>query len=237
MSISVVIIDDEPKAIDLLKNYVDQVDELEIKETFREPYKAFHYLTTNKIDLLFLDINMPQLSGLELFQNLKDKPSVIFTTAHAKYAINGFDLQAIDYLLKPITLPRFLKSIQKYKKVNSSSDLEHYLPQDPVFIKSGSAKYQFFWSDVKFLHKSENYVIYHLMNGQRILSRGTLSDVEKLFPSYIIRVHKSYAVCLYNITMIESTQISINETKIPIGRKYKDAFHARYDEFRKRSIG
>lgn len=229
MSFEVVIIDDEPKAIDLLNHYINQIDILVIKQTFRNPFKAFHYLSTVKVDLVFLDINMPQLSGLDLLNNLKNKPCVIFTTAHAEYAINGFDLDAIDYLLKPISLSRFLKSVQKFRKFKIKLDSIDYLPNDPVYIKSSTSNYKFFWCDIEFLEKSENYVIYHILDGRRLLSRSTLSEVEKLFPSYVIRVHKTYAVCLYNISKIDTNQILIRELKIPIGRKFKDSFHLKYN--------
>lgn len=229
MNFKVVIIDDEPKAIDLIRHYVNQTDALTIAATFRDPFKAFHYLSTSEVDLVFLDINMPQLSGLDLLSNLKNKPNVIFTTAYAEYAINGFDLDAVDYLLKPISFSRFSTAIQKFLKRHNTPTVIDEIPSDPVYIKSGTKNYKFFWRDIILLEKSENYVIYHLMDGQRLLSRTTLGEVEKLFPSYMIRVHKSYAVGLHHIITVEANKIQVPDLEVPIGRKFKEIFHERYD--------
>lgn len=230
MLFEVVIIDDEPKAIELLKYYINQVDTLVIKQTFRNPLKAYHYLSTVIVDIVFLDINMPQLSGLDLLSNLKNKPNVIFTTAHAEYAINGFDLDAIDYLLKPISFKRFLKSVQKFTKSSKGLEKVDSIPKDPLYIKSSTTNYKFYWRDIKYLKKKENYIEYHLLDGRMFLSRGTLSEIENMFPSYVIRVHKSYAICLYNISLIETSRILIETSEIPIGRKYKAFCHLKFSE-------
>jgi len=222
-------VDDEPKAIDLLRRYIDQLDILVLKKTFRNPFKAFHYLSTEDVDLLYLDINMPQLSGLELLNNLSRKPNVIFTTAHAEYAVDAFELDAIDYLLKPITYSRFEKSVHKFLKSDFLLQKTEYLISDPLYVKSGNTVYSLLWTDVKFLQKSENYVTYHLKDGRRILSRATLSEVEELFPSYVIRIHRSFAVCLYNVTVVETNRILFHDLGIPIGRKFKDNFYEKYE--------
>lgn len=232
MSIKVVIIDDEPRAIDLLVHYTSQVDFLELKSTFCNPLKAFQYLSIEEVDLLFLDINMPNLSGLELFKNLKNAPDVIFTTAYPEYAINGFDLDAIDYLLKPITFSRFLKASQKVKKTIIKKEPPKTIPADLIYIKSGSTTHKLFWSDIAFLKKDENYVIYYLMNGQRLLCRQTLSNMEKVFPKYVLRIHKSYAICMYNISTVGSDYIITNHTKIQIGRKYKNSFFQCFEAYK-----
>ena len=232
MSIKVIIIDDEPKAIDLLANYICQVEFLEIENTFRNPLKAFQYLSTHEVDLLFLDINMPKLSGLELFKSLKNAPDVIFTTAHSEFAINGFDLDAIDYLLKPIPFSRFLNAAQKAQKSIINSDLKKAIPADPIYIKSGSILHKLYWTDIAFLKKDENYITYYLMNGKRLLSRQTLSKMEKVFPKYVVRIHKSYAVCMYNVSSVGSDYLMINDTKIQIGRNYKTHFFHSFEEYK-----
>lgn len=232
MSIKVVIIDDEPRAIDLLVHYISQIDFLEIEHTFRSSLKAFQYLTTESVDLLFLDINMPKLSGIELFKNLKNAPDVIFTTAHPEFAINGFDLDAIDYLLKPITFSRFLKASQKAQKTIIKKDVKATIPTDSVYIKSGSISHKLFWSDIAYLKKDENYIIYYLTNGKRLLCRQTLSNMEKVFPKYVVRIHKSYAICMYHITSLGSDYIMVNHIKIQIGRNYKSHFFHCFDEYK-----
>ncbi len=232
MSINVVIIDDEPKAIDLLAYYISQVEFLKVEHTFRNPLKAFQYLTTHEVDLLFLDINMPKLSGIELFKNLKNAPDVIFTTAHPEFAVSGFDLDAIDYLLKPITFPRFLKATQKAQKTIVKKDAKESIPADPIYIKSGSMTHKLLWSDIAFLKKEENYITYYLMNGKRLLCRQTLSSMEKMFPSYVVRIHKSYAICMYNITSVGSDFLMINSTKIQIGRNFKNHFFHSFENYK-----
>ncbi len=232
MSIKVVIIDDEPKAIDLLVYYISQVEFLEVENTFRNPLKAFQFLTTHDVDLLFLDINMPKLSGVELIKNLKNGPDVIFTTAHPEFAVSGFDLDAIDYLLKPITFPRFLKASQKAQKTVLKKDAKELIPADPIYIKSGSITHKLLWRDIAFLKKDENYITYYLTNGKRLLCRQTLSSMEKMFPNYVVRIHKSYAICMYNITSVGNDFLMINTTKIQIGRNFKNNFLHSFEKYK-----
>ena len=228
----VIIVDDEPRAIDLLKNYISKVDELEVNSTFHNPVQAFQYLNKEDVGLLFLDINMPHLSGLELYKNLKHLPKVIFTTAHPEHAIDGFDLNAVDYLLKPISFPRFLRACEKFKLMQSDQKNTHLAPADPIYIKNGNSTDKFYWRDIKYLEKDENYVIFHLQNGKRILSRQTLGNIEKGFPNYVVRIHRSFAVCLYNIKSVRSSVINFDNIELPIGRIYKNLFSQKFQDFK-----
>lgn len=218
------IVEDEIKAIELLETYINKIDFLKIVGSTRNPMKAFSYLQANKIDVLFLDINMPILSGIELFKSISQPPKVIFTTAYPEYAVEGFNLEAVDYLLKPITFPRFLRACErllKQQKLDKTLDVKdsHYLA-DIVYVKSGVVTHKLSWREVLYLEKAENYVIYHTQK-TRILSRQTLSDLEEIFPTYICRIHKSYAVSLIHVQRLEREFLTVNQISLPIGRTYK----------------
>lgn len=218
------ILDDEVQAIALLRKYISQIDFIELVSTSRNSMNAFSYLQSNEIDVLFLDIDMPILSGLELYKTIKKKPKVIFTTAYPEYAVEGFDLDAIDYLVKPITLPRFLKACEKlHRNLSLDERLNDSSPKilsDTVFLKSGSTTHRISWKDVQYLEKDENYVVY-VMKDKRILCRATLTNLENLFPPYIVRIHQSYAVSLLHVSQITRTHLNVLGANLPIGRRYR----------------
>lgn len=228
------IVDDEIKAIELLEMYIERIDFLNLIGTTRNSMKAFSYLQANQVDILFLDINMPILSGIELFKSISQPPKVIFTTAYPEYAVEGFNLEAVDYLLKPISFPRFLKACErllKQQKIDQPLDsTESLYLSDIVYVKSGAITHKLSWKEVLYLEKDENYVIYHTKE-QRILSRQTLSDLEEIFPSYICRIHKTYAVSLLHVHQLERESLSIHQKKLPIGRTYKQRLAARIQMF------
>lgn len=220
------IVDDEVKAIELLRTYIERIDFLQLAGETRDPLKAFSYLQENEVDILFLDVRMPILSGLELYKNISNPPAVIFTTACPQYAVEGFNLEAIDFLLKPISFPRFLKAserlMQRQKMKNNvvSTNLPSF--SDIVYVKSGPITHKLSWKEILYLEKDENYVIYYTKE-KRILSRQTLSDIEDMFPSYICRIHKSYAVSLLHIRQVERELLKIGEKILPIGRTYRSS--------------
>lgn len=228
------IVEDEIKAIELLEMYIQRIDFLKTVGTTRNPMKAFSYLQVNEIDVLFLDINMPILSGIELFKSISRPPNVIFTTAYPEYAVEGFNLEAVDYLLKPISFPRFLKACErllKHQKINKIPDsMESAYLSDIIYVKSGAITHKLSWKEVLYLEKDENYVIYHTKQ-QRILSRQTLSDLEDIFPSYICRIHKTYAVSLLHIQRLERESLNIHQKTLPIGRTYKQRLSERIKMF------
>lgn len=220
------ILEDEIKAINLLQNYIEKIDFIEWFGFARNTKKAFHFLQNNKVDLLFLDINLQDASGIEFYKTLPNPPLVIFTTAYPNFAVQGFDLEAIDYLIKPIIFPRFLRACQRaVKQQQFYQDVEKVASSDGniVYIKSGTLLHKVFWKDILFLEKDENYVIYHTKE-KRILSRQTLNDLEAAFPNYFARVHKSYAVSLLHIEHLSRDNIKIGKYNLPIGRTYKASF-------------
>ncbi len=234
------IIDDEIKAIDLLRKYISQIDFLEYAHSSTNPMNAYNYLQANDVDVIFLDINMPILNGIELYQALVNKPKLILTTADPNYAVQGFELDAIDYLVKPITFTRFLKACEKLhrdKNLREESNLSSQkMISDILYVKSGTSTHKMSWKEILYLMKDENYVIYYTAD-DKVLCRETLSNLERLFPFYFIRVHKSYAVSLLHANRIKSNKILINDKTIPVGRSYQASLNQRIKELSERRVG
>jgi DNA-binding LytR/AlgR family response regulator len=213
-------IDDEPKALEVIERYCQKTGLVSLKATFREPLKAIGFLNREKVDLIFLDINMPDINGMQLLQTLSPRPLIIFTTAYSQYAVESYALNALDYLLKPITFERFLLAINK--AVGSKNEAGA-----TVFIKSGPQTHRVKVSEILYLEKEGNYITVHLKDGN-ILIRENMGDIFDLVPaSEFIRVHKSYVVGIRHITMIEVHQLIVNGEKIPIGSTYREAFRER----------
>jgi DNA-binding LytR/AlgR family response regulator len=226
--ITCIAIDDEPKALEVIERYCRKTNLVNLRATFREPVKAIEFLNCEKIDLIFLDINMPDISGMQLVQTLSPRPMIIFTTAYSHYAVESYDLNALDYLLKPITFERFLAAINK-AAVGTPSLKNGVSNEDEstVFIKSGPQTYQVKVGEILYLEKDGNYITVHLKD-RNILIRENMGDIFDLVPaSDFLRVHKSYVVATKHITMIEIHQLVINGEKIPIGSTYRDALRSR----------
>jgi two-component system LytT family response regulator len=222
-------IDDEPKALEVIERYCQKSDLVDLKATFREPVKAIEFLNREKIDLIFLDINMPDISGMQLLQTLATKPMVIFTTAYSNYAVESYSLNAIDYLLKPITFERFLAAVNKASNQLSLQNKPFAKDDESgsVFIKSGPHTYQVKVGDILYLEKDGNYITVHLKDKQ-ILIRENMGDIFDMVPqSEFVRVHKSFVVAIKHIAMIEVHQLIINGIKIPIGSTYREPLRAR----------
>jgi two-component system LytT family response regulator len=222
-------IDDEPKALEVIQRYCEKTDLANLMSIFREPIKAAAYLNHQKIDLIFLDINMPDLSGIQLLQTLAIKPMVIFTTAYSTFAVESYDFNAIDYLLKPITFERFLTAVNKASNIfsgrNTIAGRHHEFKS--AFFKSGSQTYQVRVDDILFLEKDGNYIIIHLKD-KEILIRENMSNIFSLIPSSeFIRVHKSYIVAIQHILIIEVQQLIVNGRRIPIGSSYRESLRNR----------
>lgn len=223
-------IDDEPKALEIIERYIAKSDLVDLKATFRDPVKASEFLSKEKVDLIFLDINMPDINGLKLIETLPAKPMVIFTTAYSNYAVESYELSAIDYLLKPITFERFLTAVNKasnqlslqQKAVSRSEEGE------TLIIKSGPFTHQVRTADILYLEKDGNYVTVHLKD-KKILVRENMNGVFDLVPANeFVRVHKSFVVALKHITTIEVHQVIVGGTQIPIGSTYRESLRAKF---------
>ncbi|MFL5747811.1 MAG: LytR/AlgR family response regulator transcription factor [Niastella sp.] len=220
-------IDDEPKALEVIERYCQKIGSVSLKATFREPLKAIEFLNREKIDLIFLDINMPDINGMQLLQTLSPRPLIIFTTAYSKYAVESYELNAVDYLLKPATFERFLMAINKAVAALSLKNTTGMDEDAAVWIKSGPQTYRVKISDILYLEKNGNYLTVHLKDGN-ILIRENMADIFDLVPAAdFIRVHKSYVVGIRHISMIEVHQLIINGAKIPIGSTYRDSLRDR----------
>jgi len=221
------ILEDEPRAIKLLEKYLEQIDFIELVGSERTADSAMAFISEYQVDVLFLDINLPEMSGIKFFKDLSHRPSVIFTTAYPEYAVEGFELDAVDYLLKPITYPRFLKACEKLNKHQHLKAIEKggvdTAFSDLVYVKSGKTVHKLFWNDILYLEKDDNYVIYHLQD-QRILSRQTLNKLELAFPNYFCRVHKSFAVSLLHLEQSSRELVMVNGRELPVGRKFRKQF-------------
>jgi two-component system LytT family response regulator len=214
-------------ALEVIERYCAKSDLVELKAVFREPVKAIEYLGREKIDLVLLDINMPDISGMQLIQTLSPRPLIIFTTAYSHYAVESYTLNAIDYLLKPITFDRFLAAVNKAAAVDGRSGVTANREGPTILIKSGPQTYQVKVSDILYLEKDGNYITAHLKD-RNILIRENMGDVFDLVPAAdFIRVHKSYIVAIKHISMIEVHQLTINNEKIPVGSTYRDSLRAR----------
>jgi two-component system LytT family response regulator len=215
-------------ALEVIERYCAKSDLVELKAVFREPVKAIEWLGREKIDLVFLDINMPDLSGMQLVQTLLPRPMIIFTTAYSHYAAESYNLNATDYLVKPITFERFLAAVNK--AIMALPAKHHLAGKDDdssIFIKSGPQTYQVKVSDILYLEKDGNYITAHLKD-RNILIRENMGDVFDLVPAAdFIRVHKSYIVAIKHISMIEVHQLTINNEKIPVGSTYRESLRTR----------
>ena len=215
-------------ALEVIERYCAKSDLVELKAVFREPVKAIEYLGREKVDLIFLDINMPDLSGMQLVQTLSPRPLIIFMTAYSHYAVESYTLNAMDYLVKPVTFERFLAAVNKAVAAVGGRSGAMGNSEDPtIFFKSGPQTHQVKVRDILYLEKDGNYMTAHLKD-RKIIIRENMGDVFNLVPAAdFIRVHKSYIVAIKHISMIEVHQLTINNEKIPIGSTYRESFRAR----------
>ncbi|GGI57878.1 LytR/AlgR family response regulator transcription factor [Winogradskyella haliclonae] len=220
-----IIIDDEPLAVDLLTSYASKIEDLEVIGNFNNPIDALKLLRENTVDLLFLDIQMPEITGVEFKKIINPDIKVIFTTAYSEYALESYDLNAVDYLLKPITFQRFLKAVEKAQ--SKSVDAIIHESNDYIFVKTEYRHQKLLFSNILYLKGLSDYVAIQTKDG-KVLTLQNMKDFEQSLPkNKFIRVHKSYIVSLEHIEYIERNRIIIQGEHIPIGATYKDAFWAK----------
>lgn len=218
--ITAIAIDDEPKAIEVIKHHASKLDDVHLLAHFYNAEDAIAFLKENPIDLVFLDINMPNRSGLELLQELHFKPMVIFTTAYSEFALESYDYDAIDYLLKPITFDRFIQAIEKLKKrMQNKKSAQKY-----CFIKDGGKTIKLVFDDILFIKGAGNYLDIITKNKTHTVRMTFNEIISKINTSQFARVHQSYIVNINNIEKIETNHIFIQEHKIVISSKYKEMF-------------
>ncbi|MGE5394946.1 MAG: LytR/AlgR family response regulator transcription factor [Candidatus Saccharibacteria bacterium] len=216
-------VDDEPKALDVISIHASKAPEIELIKTFTNPQEALAFLKDNFVDLIFLDINMPGISGLQFVGKLQSKPYIIFTTAYSEYAIDSYDFEAVDYLLKPIEFDRFYKSINKVKKlIQLNSIQQDSLLSKFLFVKDGYKQVKICIEDILFIQGEGNYLNI-VTYKEKVMARMTFQYLlEKLPGNLFFRVHNSFVINISHIQKIEDNQVFIQDAKIPIGIKYKE---------------
>ncbi len=223
----VILVDDEPKALDLLTSYLKHFSSFELVGTFRNGLKALEFLNTNTVDVVFLDINMPHLNGLSLSKMLPKETSIVFTTAYSEHAVDSYDVHTVDYLLKPISLERFSKSITKLLE-RTPTPIAIVTSNSPtsIFVKSGLETHQLQVASITHLQKDGNYLYYYVAN-VKIMARQSIGEALATLPDNFIQVQKSYIVNINAITSFHTEFISIGTHQVPIGSQYKTAVLAR----------
>lgn len=221
-----IIIEDEPLARKGLEEYIEAIDFLHLAGSYDNPLNATELLGTQKVHLIFLDIQMPAMSGIEFFRSLQDPPQVIFTTAYPDYAVEGFSLNALDYLVKPISFERFLTAANKARKyfhltaTAKSSDLPDTAAY--FYIKDGQQLLKITWADFEYAEARQNYVCIHAA-GKKYITYLTLKSIEEFLPSHrFIKTHKSFLIDASKIKSIEANVIRIGNYEIPISRNLKE---------------
>jgi DNA-binding LytR/AlgR family response regulator len=232
MTVTCIIIDDEPAAIEVLASFAERTPNLSLLRTFRDPLQSITYLRDTKVDLIFLDINMPELSGMELLKVLIHPPLVIFTTAYTEYAIESYEKNAVDYLLKPVTFERFLIAVNKVQsRLESTIAEEQIIPkasttsEEIIYLKSGPKTHRVALNEVSYLEKDGHYISFYLKD-KKVVARLSMKDVFEVIPkTKFIQVHKSFIVSIAFVETIERHQIKIGGAYIPIGKTHRKEVH------------
>lgn len=218
-----VIADDEPIARQILQNYIAEIPYLQLVASCKNAFEVMQILQDNTVDLLFLDINMPKLSGLSLLKTLQTKPNVVITTAYAEYAVEGFELAVTDYLLKPFSLERFLQAVIKVKQKHNESEPQIVKEKEEIrslFIKSDKKIIKLNFEEINYIEAYGNYI--KIYTDTMILTPQTLSDFFDKSPDYFVRIHKSFVINFDQLKLIDGNQIVLqNGTKLPIGKSYR----------------
>jgi len=224
MKINCIIIDDEPLAISVIENYLNEFNDFHLVASFLNPLEAISTLKEHPIDVVFLDINMPKMSGLEFIKSLENKPNIVITTAYREYAVESYDLDVLDYLVKPVPFNRFLKSINKitqkvhaqkgYKVVDTASDDSYF------FLKVDKKLVKIVYDQIYYIESLKDYIKVFTTTGSYLAHKSLTSITEELPGEQFLRIHRSYTIAINKITSLEGNSVEINSKRIPIGRKY-----------------
>lgn len=226
----VIIVDDEPLALDVMETYIDKLPSLELVARCENAIQAFDVLSREEVDIMFLDIQMPQLTGIDFLKSLSNPPLVIFTTAYPNYAIEGYELNVIDYLLKPISFERFMKAVNKALSqlelqnetptTSNSSDSEE--EADFIFVKADKKLIKINYRDILYIEGLKDYVIIKMATS-RVITLQTMKSLEEKLPSGIFkRIHRSYIVNLGKIDAVVGNMVEVEKKHLPIGKNYRE---------------
>lgn len=221
-----ILVDDEPVAREVLENHLAKIDTVQVMARCKSALEAFQVINSEKVDLIFLDINMPEISGLSFARSINKHIKVIFTTAYREYAVDGFDLQAVDYLLKPISYERLLQAINKYRDENAP--VRNYEPveimperSDYFFVRADRKMIKIDFAEIRFVESLSDYVKIYLAD-KTVVTRETITNIEAKLPQKdFIRTHRSFIVSIRNIDSFTGESIEMGKKQIPISRSYK----------------
>lgn len=231
------IIDDEPLAIELLEDFVSKIPFLKLEKSCSNAFEAMQEIQTKKIDLVFSDIEMPDFTGIEFIKSLEQKPLIIFTTAYSHYAVEGFNLNAVDYLVKPIPFHRFIKAVNRAEEIFSlkteqekvTSEVQTSPKANFIFVKSEYENVKVNLNSIKYIEGLKDYIKIYSDKPKPILTLHSLKAFEGKLPSNFVRVHRSFIVSLDFIDSVQRNRIVIEKVRIPIGQNYKDEFIRRIE--------
>ena len=229
MSYTCIAVDDEFPATQVIESFVAKIPDLELLNTFTKASEALKFLSEVEVDILFLDIQMPEINGIEFSQSLRNQPKIIFTTAYDKYAVEGFNLDAIDYLLKPFSYDRFVKAVNKAVKLISleqntdqTSPESHQDQSDFIVIKADYKLHKIKYDDIDYIEGLKAYVSF-FVNGKRFITLESLKRLEELLPDdKFMRIHKSYIIPFTKVKSLDGNMLEIGDKKLPIGKSYKE---------------
>ncbi len=226
--VNCIIVDDEPVAREVLENHLGKIDSIHVIASCKSAIEAFKIINVQPVDLVFLDINMPEISGLSFAKSISKEIKIIFTTAYREYAVEGFDLKAIDYLLKPISFERLQQGINKFFEestfiVPKQSQEIQIEQNESIFVRSDRKMVKVNFKDIVYIESISDYIKVHFDGGNTLVTRETLSNIEARLPrNDFIRTHRSYLVSLHKIETFTSETIGIGKHEIPISRSYRD---------------
>jgi DNA-binding LytR/AlgR family response regulator len=221
------IVDDEPLARELIRGHIRKLENFEIVAECDNAMKAMDVLRNHSVDLMFLDIKMPQMTGIDFLKTLKRPPKVIITTAFSQYALDGFELDVVDYLMKPVTFERFFKSVNKYFQSGNSGNIELEGGAGPaedafIYVKENKKVIKIYLHEIEFIEGLNEYIRIHTDN-RRVVVKSSLQSIENKLPEeHFIRIHKSYIISIPRIRAFDATTIELENSKLRIGRNYKN---------------
>lgn len=232
MKVKCLIVEDEPIAQEILKSYIDKTNLFEMTAQLNNAVEAFAFLQKNTVNVLFLDIKMPQMNGIELLKALSKKPKVIITSAYRDFAIDAFDLDVVDYLLKPFSFDRFLKAISKTSNEISSSTSGHalsisqHVEKSFFFVKGNKQLHKIYVDEIMYIESQRDYLKFKMADGQEVITRQTIGYYEQFLPAQLfLRIHRSYIVAVDKIKTVEINRLVLGHQYLPVGRNYKPYVH------------
>lgn len=234
MKLRCLIVEDEPIARDILRSYIGRVEHLDIVGQFGDAISAGSFLRSHQVDLVFLDIKMPRMSGLELLRSLPVRPKVVIVSAYRDFALDAYDLDVVDYLLKPITFDRFMKAIDKAGSTGPSARPGEDGGGQFIYVKENRQVQKVFVHQILFLESQRDYLRFILTGDRNVRTRQTITYYEQLLSAqHFLRVHRSFVVAIDKVTGIESSTLIVGDHRIPIGRHYKQAVAERFNDLPK----